>query len=43
MKEIILKSANPEEYPDLAVECKVIPNDKRIFKKYSRRKEILCL
>ena len=29
MKEkIILKSSHPEEYPDLAVECKVIPNDK---------------
>ena len=29
MKEkIILKSANPEEYEDLVVECRVIENDK---------------
>ncbi len=29
MKEkIVLKSTHPEEYPDLTVECKVIPNDK---------------
>lgn len=29
MKEkIILKSAHPEEYPDLVIECKVIQNDK---------------
>ena len=29
MKEkIVLKSAHPEEYPDLVVECRVIPNDK---------------
>ena len=29
MKEkIILKSANPEEYGDLVVECRVIENDK---------------
>ena len=29
MKEkIILKSAHPEEYPDLVIECRVIPNDK---------------
>ena len=29
MKEkIILKSRHPEEYPDLVVECRVIPNDK---------------
>lgn len=29
MKEkIILKSAHPEEYPDLVVKCRVIPNDK---------------
>ncbi len=26
--KIILKSMHPEEYPDLEVECKVIPNDK---------------
>ena len=29
MKEkIVLKSAHPEEYPDLVIECRVIPNDK---------------
>lgn len=29
MKEkIILKSTHPEEYPDLVIECRVIPNDK---------------
>ena len=29
MKErIVLKSAHPEEYPDLIIECRVIPNDK---------------
>ena len=29
MKEkIVLKSTHPEEYPDLTVECRVIPNDK---------------
>ena len=29
MKEkVILKSAHPEDYPDLVVECRVIPNDK---------------
>ena len=29
MKEkIVLKSAHPESYPDLIVECRVIPNDK---------------
>ena len=28
MKEIIvLKSTHPDEYPDLAIECRVIPND----------------
>lgn len=29
MKEkVVLKSANPEEYGDLVIECRVIPNDK---------------
>ena len=29
MKEkIVLKNAHPEEYPDLVIECRVIPNDK---------------
>ena len=29
MKEkAVLKSAHPDEYPDLVIECKVIPNDK---------------
>lgn len=29
MKEkVILKSTHPEEYPDLIIECRVIPNDK---------------
>ena len=29
MKEkVILKSVHPEEYPDLVIECKIIPNDK---------------
>ncbi len=27
-EKVILKIVHPEEYPDLAVECKVIPNDK---------------
>ena len=27
-EKIVLKSAHPSDYPDLVIECKVIPNDK---------------